>query len=943
MDKVEANVNTKEELKKASRNKRKRNIIVILFVLIALIVAYIMFRGTYLEIQELGEQYISVFWKNFTYTISIFVSNFVLLYIIFYITNNKIKKGLKKFFDEEKREMPKLINKSISFIMAIVISFCVTNIIKEKLMLFLNSASFEMNDPILGYDIGYFVFQKPFIEFVILYLLAIVIGITIYTVIYYIVSFNMFFDGVDRDTLKNSHLLKQLFTHILAATVLIASYIFIKTQDVGLQKFLNLQDETSYSLWGAGLSDVTIKMWGYRILSLIIIISVFLAIRYFKNGQTKKVLISLGVVPTYLVGMFIVLLGFQAIFVNQNELDKEKDYIIANIQYTKNAYNLNIDEVPVEQNEVLTEEIVKQNEDVISNIPVVTQDVVLKNLNMLHTNKGYYSYNNTHISNISLGGTQNLVYVSPREILSSEGTYNNKTYEYTHGFGVIVTSATETDENGNLITLQKGFDNKDNVLNITEPRIYFGLETNETVITNSNTKKEFDYPVQASNTAENAENVYDGEAGLKLNFLDRLIMGIKENDLKLAFSSDIDGESKILINRNIIERAKTLLPYITYDENPYLVVTDEGRLVWVLDGYTTTDNYPYSQRITINPESLSNKKDINYIRNSVKVLIDAYDGTIKFYITDRNDPIIMAYNNIYKDLFVDKDEKIPEDISRQFIYPEYLYNIQKEIITRYHNVQPDVLYRGDDIWQIATHSEGKVSTKTGVDIEPYYTMLKTSDKSEAYMGLVLPFTPYEKQNIISYMVGYYENGEPKLKIYKYSQDNNILGTMQLDNQIEQDEDIAKEIESLNVAGTRISKDMKIVPINNSLLYVETIYQQYMNEENSLPTLKKVIVASGNKMAIGDNFEIALNNLLSQYAIDIEVENTDSIEDLVNAIIKANTNLKESNENNDWEMIGKDMNKLQELIEKLEQLIKDEEKNNKNQTDVNNTVNNEILE
>mgnify|MGYP005795206347 FL=1 len=148
---------------------------------------------------------------------------------------------------------------------------------------------------------------------------------------------------------------------------------------------------------------------------------------------------------------------------------------------------------------------------------------------------------------------------------------------------------------------------------------------------------------------------------------------------------------------------------------------------------------------------------------------------------------------------------------------------------------------------------------------------------------------------------------------------------------------------MNVAGTRISKDMKIVPINNSLLYVETIYQQYMNEENSLPTLKKVIVASGNKVAIGDNFEIALNNLLSQYAIDIEVENTDSIEDLVNAIIKANTNLKESNENNDWEMIGKDMNKLQELIEKLEQLIKDEEKNNKNQTDVNNTVNNEILE
>ncbi len=943
MSNNETNINTKDELKKVSKNKQKRNIIVILFILIAIIIAYIIYRGTYLEIQEIGEQYISVFWKNFTYTISIFVSNFILLYIIFYIANSKIKKGLKKFFEQEKREMPKLINKSISFIMAIVVSFLVTNVFKEKLMLFLNSASFEMNDPILGYDIGYFVFQKPFIEFVILYLLALIIGITIYTTIYYIVSFNMFFDGVDRDTLKNSHLLKQLFTHILIATVLIASFIFVRTQDVGLQKFLNLQDETSYSLWGAGLSDVTIKMWGYRILSVIIVISVFLAIKYFKKGQTKNVLISLGIVPTYLVSMFIVLLGFQTIFVNQNELDKEKEYIIANINYTKNAYNLNIEEIPVEQNEVLTEETVKKNKDVISNIPVVTQEVVLKNLNMLHTNKGYYAYNNTHISSINEGENTKLVYISPREILSSEGTYNNKTYEYTHGFGVIVTSATETDEKGNLITMQKGFDNTDNILKITEPRIYFGLQTNNTVITNSNTKKEFDYPIQASNTAENAENIYNGKAGLKLNFLDRLILGIKENDLKLAFSSNINDESKILINRNIIERAKTLLPYIIYDEKPYLVVTEEGKLVWVLDGYTTTDNYPYSQRFTLNSESLRNKKDINYIRNSVKVLIDANDGTIKFYITDRNDPIIMAYNNIYKDLFADKDEKIPEDISSQFIYPEYLYNIQKEIITRYHNVQPDVLYRGDDIWQIATHSEGKVSTKTGVDIEPYYTMLKTSDKDKAYMGLVLPFTPYQKQNIISYMVGYYENGEPKLKLYKYSQDSNILGTMQLDNQIEQDEDIAKEIESLNVAGTRISKDMKIVPINNSLLYIETIYQQNMNEENSLPSLKKVIVASGNKVAIGDNFNIALKNLLSQYAIDIEVENTDSIEDLVNSIIKANTNLKESNANNDWEMIGKDMKKLQELIEKLEQLIKEEKKNNKTQNNINTLIDNTIIE
>lgn len=205
-----------------------------------------------------------------------------------------------------------------------------------------------------------------------------------------------------------------------------------------------------------------------------------------------------------------------------------------------------------------------------------------------------------------------------------------------------------------------------------------------------------------------------------------------------------------------------------------------------------------------------NKLELNYIRNSVKVLIDAYDGTIEFYITDRTDPIISAYEKIYPDLF--KKEEISSDISSQFVYPEFLYNIQSNIVERYHNVQSDVLYRGDDVWDIATHNTSKVPTKAGVDITPYYTMVKTKDSEESKLGLVLPFTPYGKQNIISYMVGTYEDGVPKLSIYKFSSDSNILGPMQLDTQIEQDEKISKELEGLNVNGTKITKNMIIVPL-----------------------------------------------------------------------------------------------------------------------------------
>lgn len=473
--------------------------------------------------------------------------------------------------------------------------------------------------------------------------------------------------------------------------------------------------------------------------------------------------------------------------------------------------------------------------------------------------------------------------------------------------------------------MQKGFENSNEAITITEPRIYFGMQTNDTVVTGSKNKKEFDYPILDSSSADNAENIYKGEAGLKLNFIDRIILAIKEGDLKLAFSGNVTSTSKILTNRNIIKRAETIMPYLMYDENPYLVVTEEGKLVWVLDAYTISNNYPYSQKTTIRETSTS-KIELNYIRNSVKVLVDAYDGTISFYITDRTDPIAMAYRNIYSDLFMDLEEQISADISEHFVYPEYLYNIQADIIARYHNIQPDVLYRSDDIWEIATHNTGKVLTKTGTDIEPYYTMVKLQDEEEAKLGLVLPYTPSGRQNLISYLVGSYDNsGNSKLTIYKYQADSNILGPMQLDTQIEQDETIMKEIESLNVNGTKITKNMIIVPLNSNLLYVEPIYSQYINEQDALPTLKKVVVASGNKVAIGNTLKEALTNLVSQYAVNIEVENTDTIEDLIDTIIKANHNLEASNTSNDWEMMGKDVKKLQELIQKLEKLVEEENK------------------
>ena len=922
----------KDKAKTDTKKIKKRKIrtyIVLLFIALVAIVGYIIYRGEYLEILEIGEQYTSIFWQNVNYSAIAFGINFIVLFIIIYINNNRIKKALKPFFENEKKAMPKLPNKSISFILSVLVSAITTELILNQYMLFANSTMFGIDDPVFGYDIGYFMFQKPFIETILLYAIFIIIGITIYTVIYYIAVFNIFFDGVERETLKNSKLLKQLFTNVKILAILLAIFVFIQTQNIGFDKYLNLQEDTTYSIFGAGITDVTIKLWGYRILPILIILSVFMAIRCFNKGKTKKVVMWILVVPIYMLILIVVMALFQVIFVTPNELDNEESSIRNNIEYTKEAYGINTDVFTIENGgETVTEEMLTEFQDAINNIVIADEDTVLKDLNAIQTEKGYYTYNTAKIASYRIDGKQQLVYVSPREISISNSTYNNKTYEYTHGYGVVITSATSTDVNGNLQKLQKNFNTtSEDIVAITQPRIYFGLETDNNIVTNSKNREEFDYPVSS---VTNAENVYDGDAGLSLSFLDRFILGVKEGDLNLAFSANINADSKILINRNIIERAKTLMPYLLYDENPYMVIDDNGNLIWVLDAYTTSNNYPYSQKTTLQLDAL-NKMEFNYIRNSVKVLINAYDGTVRFYITDKNDPIASAYADIYPDLFIE-DEEIPSDISSQFIYPEFLYNIQAEIVKRYHDIQPDVLYRGDDVWDIATHNAGRTSTQTGTEIEPYYTMVKTVDSAEAKLGLVIPFTPEGKQNITAYMIGTYENGEPKLTLYKFASDSNILGPMQLDTQIEQDEEISSELEALNVAGTRITKNMIIVPLNNTLLYVEPVYQQYINEDDSTPTLKKVIVASGNKLAIGNTLNESLRNLVSQYAVNIEVENTDNVDDLIDAIIRANDNLEESTSNANYEMMGKDIQRLQELIKQLETVVEEErEENEQNQT------------
>lgn len=933
--------------KKQNKKMKTRVILVLLFIALFSVISYISLRGSYLEYKELGENYTEVFFTNLKYKYTIFGINFIALYFIIYMTNRGIKKGLKSFFDKEKKEMPKVPNKSIAFIISAVVSALMSSVIMKQIILCSSNASFGIQDPIYNFDIAYYMFQKPIIQMFLLYFMAILVGLTVYMALYYIIVFNKDFDGVDGKMLKQSSLIKKLIRNAVLIVVLFALMTVLNTTDILTSKMLTIKDGSdstqNIEITGAGYTEVMIQRCGYLIFAFVMIFSAIRASKGFKEDNTSKVLKNLAIIPGYLVVLFLVIIIFNVVFVNSNKLDKEKEYLAYNIENTKNAYKINIEEKSLENSGTITQKDVDENTDVINNIRIVNEDTVLKTLEDNQTGTGYYSYRNANIAQYKIAGQYKLVYVSPREIKNSGRTYSNKTYEYTHGRGQIVASATDVSETGNLNYIQKDVSGEDDKLGTVNKQIYYGLETNNIVATNTKNRKEYDYTDE--NNKEYTSS-YQGQSGLRLNFIDRVILGIKTGDLNLAFSSEVTNESKILINRNIIKRAKTAMPYLIYDDNPYTVVTDEGKTVWVLDAYTVSSQYPYSQFTSIEHDGI--KEKINYIRNSVKVIIDSYDGTMKFYVTDKTDPIAMAYRNVYKTLFEDLDTEIPADIAQHFVYPKYLYNVQAKMLKTYHNVKPDVLYRTDDLWDFAKYNSTVISKSTGTILEPYYTTVNNGDGEE--VGLVQIYTPSSKQNLISYLVGTTNGSNNVLKLYKFSEDSNILGPMQLDKQLEQDETISLAINALNTTGTKVTKDIVVVPVNNTLLYVESIYQTMLNEEVKVPALKKIVVASGNKVAMGNNLKEALQNLLSKDASNIEVENTDDIDGVIDALVKANKNLSESTSNNDWELVGSDIKKVQGLIDTLEKLKEQEdkkkealEKENKQSNSINNVVEENIIE
>lgn len=688
-------------------------------------------------------------------------------------------------------------------------------------------------------------------------------------------------------------------------------YNFLSHQDILIGDMLQKESVKGAYLTGAGFLDVNIKLWIYRIISIVIIIAVYNFIRGIKKEESKKILFSIILIPATLIIVFIVNIAIDSIFLRGNDIDREKEYILQNIRATEEAYNINVENKEIAKGTDITSEKIKKDSELIEKLPMVTPDVVKETLENNTDNKekkSLYKYGNPNL--VKNGNAYD--YLTTREIDDKDKTLTNKIYKYTHGNFGILTSSSKVNKNGYLLNVSEKFEGQElNGTKIKEPRLYYGENTNSNAIVNAKDIKEYDYP---TSTLTNKENNYNGKGGIKLSLLERIALAITKGSTELIFNNNIVENTKVLLNRQIIERAKKILPNIRYDKDPYLVTKDDGGLAWVIDGYTVTSRYPYSQKVSIEADK-GGKERINFIRNSVKVVIDAYNGTVDFYVTDTTDPFISTIMKTYPTLFKNYNE-LSENIKKQMRYPQYLFDIQAKVLTTYHNSDVDNIYRADDRWEVAEVSGSGTRSSTSM-----YTLLKKGD--ELKPAIITTYTPEKRKNIVSYLVGQTENGANKLTMYRYIEKSELSLSF-IDTQIEKDEKVQKEMRELTTLGTELKTVRILLPYEDTTLYIKGIYQVFLNED-SVPVLKKVIVANKGKVGIGNTLKEAMQRMLTENAIDIDVRDLANEDELKDAIIKQNKTLKDVMKQGDFEYTGKDIQRLIKLVDQLEEVSKEKKK------------------
>ncbi|MBC8177797.1 MAG: UPF0182 family protein [Desulfobacteraceae bacterium] len=835
----------------------------------------------------------------------------------------------------------------------LIASFVIASNASDKwnmVLRFLYWQPFGSTDPIFNRDIGFYVFALPFYAFIrsgllILFLLA--GGLTI---IWYLKNGALQIIGeIVQVEGKPPSLPKIKVAPTVKKHLIFLGGIIVLLLAWGYQlKIYGLLYSTLGPAFGASYTDVHIKIWVFRLLILVsLAFAVLLFINAFKP-QTKLILVSGAIwVGSILVFATILPLVIQKIVVKPNELAKESKYIGYNIDFTRKAYNLNkIKEVSFDVSDKLTLEEVKKERATIQNIRVWDERPLLQTYKQIQAIRLYYDFNNVDVDRYRIEDQYRQLMLAAREMVVDQlprqaNTWVNRHLTYTHGYGLAASPVNEVTNEGLPRLFIKDVPPVSDVgFKIDRPEIYYGEKTNQYVLVNTKTK-EFDYPRGDSNVY----TVYEGKGGVPINsFIRRVLFAIEFMDSQILFTEYLTPESRIMYNRTIRKRANSLAPFLQYDRDPYLVLSGE-KLYWMIDAYTTTDMYPYSFR----SHGPFKNPLLNYVRNSVKVTVDAYNGDVCFYLIDEEDPIANVYASIFPDLFKPFTE-MPEDLQKHIRYPKDLFNIQAAAYANYHMQDPQVFYNQEDLWQLPDELYGDTRQK----MEPYYIIMKLPEGEKEEFLLMLPYTPSEKDNMIGWLAA--RSDLPNyghLVVYNLPKEKLVYGPMQIEARIDQQTEISRKLSLWDQRGSRVIRgNLLAIPIRDSFIYVEPIYLQAEQEESTapatgapqarglgkpggrqgasaparktsvaLPELKRVIVTFSNRIAMEETLDKALSSVLGGEISARELAVPAAIKTLKSSNLgilaldhynKAKGYLRQGN----WTGYGEELARLEEVLKQL---------------------------
>jgi hypothetical protein len=716
----------------------------------------------------------------------------------------------------------------------------------QEYLMFMNGGEFTgfPADPIFLKDISFYVFSLPFYQFLYGWTLSSLIVIAIFSVVFHFLNGGIYI-GETRFELS-------LFsrTHI---SILLGIIIALFGLGYRLSSYELLFSEAG-RFFGAGYTAVNGKLLAYTAAMIICFIAAALM---FVNVALKSfklpALILAALIPVnFIIGTVLPSIQ-QKFIVEPNELDREKQYIVNNIKYTRKAYDIEkIKEVDFANTQNLTQRDISNNRDIIDNIRLWDWRPLKQTFKQLQELKPYYFFNDVDIDRYVIDGKKIAINLAARE-LSIDGlsrqsqTWQNRHLMYTHGYGLVMSAVAEATNEGQPRMLVYDIPPKSSIdIKIERPEIYYGEHNNSYVITNTTVKPgEFDYP----SGDENKYTVYAGTGGVKLDsFFKRLMFAISFKDKNILISENIISDSRVHYRRNITSMVKTLAPFLQLDDDPYIVTAD-GKLYWIIDAYTSSDRFPYST-----PINLESGK-INYIRNSVKIVIDAYNGAMNLYISEPDDPIIKAYAKIFPGVFKEMSA-MPEYLTAHVRYPDSLFSIQSQILLRYHMTDPNVFYNNEDAW----HIPRQIYENSEVPVQSYYLVTRLPDESRNEFIVLLPFTPFNKNNMIAFLTAkcdYPDYGE--LKLYRLPKEKLSYGPLQIEARINQDPDISKQLSLWNQKGSNVIRgNMLAIPIEESILYVEPLYLKADTSE--MPELIQVVVAFGDRIVMEKDLATSLQRL-----------------------------------------------------------------------------------